>query len=62
MASTNPAKVVGLYDERGSIAVGKKADLVFVSDRFDVKNVILGGEICDINDGVEERGVKEGEF
>ena len=62
MASTNPSKVVGLYDERGSIAVGKKADLVFVSDRFDVKNVILGGEICDIHDEVAERGVKAGEF
>ena len=62
MASTNPSKVVGLYDERGSIAVGKKADLVFVSDRFDVKNVILAGEICDISDSIAERDVKEGEF
>jgi N-acetylglucosamine-6-phosphate deacetylase len=47
MGSTNPAKAVGLYDERGSIDVGKKADLVIVSDRFDVKKVILGGEVCE---------------
>lgn len=47
MASTNPAMAVGLYDERGSIEVGKKADLVFVDDRFNVKKVMLGGKICN---------------
>ena len=47
MASTNPAMAVGLYDDRGSIEVGKVADLVFVDDRFNVKNVMLGGEICE---------------
>lgn len=44
MASTNPAKAVGLYDEVGSIDVGKKADLVFVDDRFNVKKVMLCGQ------------------
>lgn len=48
MASTNPAKAIGLYDDRGSIEVGKKADLVFVDDRFNVKNVILGGRVCEL--------------
>ena len=46
MASTNPAKVVGLDDELGSIAVGKAADLVFVDDRFNVQEVMVGGELC----------------
>ncbi len=46
MASTNPAMAVGLYDERGSIEAGKKADLVFVDDRFNVKKVMLGGKLC----------------
>ena len=46
MASTNPAKAVGLYDDLGSIECGKRADLVFVNDVFCVKEVILGGEIC----------------
>ena len=45
MASTNPAKAVGLYDEVGSIEIGKKADLVFVDDKFSVKKVMLGGEL-----------------
>ena len=46
MASTNPAKVVGLDDEIGSIEKGKIADLVFVDDRFHVKKVMLSGEVC----------------
>ena len=45
MASTNPAKVVDLYDELGSIEIGKRADLVFVDDKFNVKKVIFNGEI-----------------
>lgn len=47
MASSNPAKAVGLDQELGSIEPGKRADLVFVNDRFHVQQVMLGGEICD---------------
>ncbi|MBE7024925.1 MAG: hypothetical protein E7408_02580 [Ruminococcaceae bacterium] len=46
MASTNPAKVLGWDNEIGSIEQGKKADLVFVDHMFNVKNVMLGGELC----------------
>ena len=42
MASYNPAKVIGLTD-RGEVAVGKRADLVFVDHKMDVKKVILAG-------------------
>ncbi len=45
MASTNPAKVLGMDDEIGSIEVGKTADLVFVDDKFNVQNVMLCSEI-----------------
>ena len=44
MASRNPARVIGLGDEIGTIAVGKRADLVFVDDDFGVRRVICGGE------------------
>ena len=44
MASGNPARAVGLDDEVGSIEVGKRADLVFTDDIFNIKRVILGGE------------------
>ena len=43
VASYNPAKAVGLYD-RGEIAVGKRADLIFVDIKMNVKKVILGGK------------------
>lgn len=46
MASLNPARVLGMHNERGSIARGKIADLVFVDDRFNVKDVMLGGDVC----------------
>ena len=45
MASLNPAKVIRLDEEIGSIEKGKKADLVFVDDKFNVKKVILRGEV-----------------
>ena len=44
-ASRNPARVIGLEDEIGSIAKGKKADLVFVDSEFNVKKVILEGKL-----------------
>lgn len=45
MASRNPARAVGMDYEIGTIAVGKKANLVFVDHRFQVDTVILEGEI-----------------
>jgi N-acetylglucosamine-6-phosphate deacetylase len=42
MAAYNPAKVLGMTD-RGQIAVGKRADLVFVDHKMDVKKVIFEG-------------------
>lgn len=46
MAATNPANAIGLGDEIGSIEVGKQADLIFVDDKFNIKNVIIAGEEC----------------
>ena len=43
-ASYNPSRAVGLYD-RGEIAVGKRADLIFTDHWMNVKTVILGGEV-----------------
>ncbi len=47
MASLNPAKVIGMDDEIGSVEVGKKADLIFVDDKFNIQQVMLGGKICE---------------
>lgn len=43
MASTTPARLVGLND-RGEVSVGKRADLVIMNKDYKIKNVILNGE------------------
>lgn len=45
MASTVPARNIGIYDRRGSIAVGKIADLVILDDALNVEGVMLGGRM-----------------
>lgn len=50
MASRNPARAVGLDDMIGTIESGKRADLVFVDDKFNVQQVMLGGELCQFGD------------
>ena len=46
-ASYNPAKVTGMTD-RGEIAVGKRADLVFVDYKMGVKKVLINGKQAQI--------------
>jgi N-acetylglucosamine-6-phosphate deacetylase len=41
----NPAKLLGIEDRKGSIAVGKDADLVLLDDELSVRATIVGGEI-----------------
>ena len=43
MASRNPARVIGLDYDIGTVEAGKIADLVIVDDKFNVEGVILGG-------------------
>jgi N-acetylglucosamine-6-phosphate deacetylase len=47
MASTTPATVLGL-DDRGSIAVGLRADLVLLDDALNVTGVIRDGVRHDV--------------
>ena len=47
MASLNPAKVIGMDHEIGSIEKGKLADLVFVDDKFNVLRVMSEGEFYE---------------
>ena len=49
MASRNPARAVGLDQEVGTIEPGKRADLVFVDDKFHIQQVMLGGKLCDFD-------------
>ncbi len=45
MASTAPAKAIGLYDKLGSIKVGKIADLVICDENVNVKKVLQNGKV-----------------
>ena len=39
-ATRNPAKSIGIYDEVGSLSVGKKADILLVTDDLELKKVL----------------------
>ncbi|HHW31871.1 MAG TPA: amidohydrolase family protein [Clostridiaceae bacterium] len=45
MASENPAKAVGIFDKYGSLEEGKAADIIFIDEDFNVRDVILGGKL-----------------
>lgn len=44
MASLTPARIAGWDHDLGSIAAGKRADLLVLSEELEVRGVILGGE------------------
>lgn len=44
-ASLNPATAIGVADRKGSLEVGKDADVIITDDSFDVLKTIIGGEI-----------------
>ncbi|MFT3744866.1 MAG: N-acetylglucosamine-6-phosphate deacetylase [Pyrinomonadaceae bacterium] len=45
MASTNPARLLGLDAERGSLDLGKRADLVALDDDGKIAFTMIGGQI-----------------
>lgn len=45
MASYNPARVMGIADRKGSLEVGKDADIVIFNDNIDVAKTIVGGRV-----------------
>lgn len=46
MASVNPAKQIHMYDQKGSITVGKDADVLIADDELAIKWTICGGTIA----------------
>jgi N-acetylglucosamine-6-phosphate deacetylase len=46
MASLNPARLLGIDDDCGSIEAGKRADLVALDEKSNVKLTIIGGKIA----------------
>lgn len=45
LATINPAKVIGIDDEAGSIREGKRADFAVLDDKFNVLYTVCGGKI-----------------
>ena len=45
LLSLSPAKRMGIADRKGSIEVGKDADLVIVDEKLQIQNVIVNGEV-----------------
>ncbi|MDP3785970.1 MAG: N-acetylglucosamine-6-phosphate deacetylase [Candidatus Omnitrophota bacterium] len=45
MATINPAKLLGIQDRKGSLQVGKDADIVIFDDNLKVKYTIIKGNI-----------------
>ena len=50
MSSVNAAKRLGVYDRKGSIEIGKDADIVLVNDDFDVNFTFCMGRMSYAND------------
>jgi len=46
MASVNPAKQLNVYDRKGSISVGKDADITILSNEYKVEMTFCRGEIA----------------
>lgn len=44
-ATLNPAAAIGIDDRKGSLDVGKDADIIITDDSFNVQKTIIGGKI-----------------
>ena len=44
-ATLNPANAIGVADKKGSIEIGKDADIVILDNEFNVKKTIIGGVV-----------------
>ncbi len=55
MASVNPAKQIGVFDRKGSIAINKDADLLIVDDNLNIKFTLCKGIFAYM--GAENEGL-----
>lgn len=46
MLTENPAKLLGIFDEMGSLEAGKQANFILMDDRLDIHKVFIDGEIA----------------
>jgi N-acetylglucosamine-6-phosphate deacetylase len=46
-SAVNPAKIIGIYEDYGSISCGKIANIVLLDDAFHIKYVIINGKVIN---------------
>ena len=46
MITESPARAVGVFDRKGSLAAGKDADIVLLDRELKVDTVLVAGEVC----------------
>ena len=59
MVTANPAKRVGLFESKGSLAVGKDADLLILGQDLNIESVIAKGQLMVRNKRVIVKGTFE---
>jgi beta-aspartyl-dipeptidase (metallo-type) len=59
MVTANPAKRVGLFESKGSLAVGKDADLLILDQDLNIESVIAKGQLMVRDKGVIVKGTFE---
>lgn len=52
MLSENPAKKLGLYDQMGSLDIGKRANLVLMNEDGSIHNVFVSGQLNQRKDTI----------
>jgi len=45
MMSATPAKNIGIFSTKGSLSIGKDADIIILDDDINISTVIVGGEV-----------------
>jgi len=50
MATLSSAKAIGIDDKKGSIEIGKDADMIIFDDKLNILNTIVNGEVCYYKD------------
>ena len=48
MASSNPARLLGVEDSRGAVEPGKRADIVGIDEAENVRLVMIGGRMASV--------------
>ena len=52
MASTTPARIMGVENRKGSLAPGKDADIVIFDDNLAIITTIVGGQVIYLNEAI----------